>query len=299
MSLQPLNQLRVFEAVGRLGSIVKAAGELNVTASAVSQQIKTLELQLKVPLFVRRNRKIELTGNGRIYWDSINEALNIVEGATRRLFAEESERPLRLHCARSFLRRWLMPRLSSYYNAFPNEEIQLLTFERREDETPVNIDASIRLGNGWWPDSVCDELFPITLTPICSLSYLCNHAPIQTAADLCRHRLIHAIGRQSDWSNWLSATGVVGQSIASEMTMDGETLEYEAAIDGLGIALGRKGFYEADVAAGRLVTPIDLHVKVGGGYYLIHPRQRERSRKLIIFRHWLLGQISEPRGYAD
>lgn len=297
MRSPPLNQLKAFEATGRLGSVVKAADELNVTASAISQQIKALEFHLKFPLFIRRNKKIDLTGNGRIYWESINQALTLVDGATKRLFAEENERPLRIHCARSFLRRWLMPRLPDFYDSFPHEEIQILTFGRGEDETPANIDVSIRLGDGWWPDFVCDQLIPIELTPICSPKYLKSHPPIHKPSDMCEQMLVHAIGRETDWINWLSSAGVNRVNLAHGINLDGETLEYEAAIAGLGIALGRKGFYELDVAQGRLVTPFDLHWKAAGAYYLIYPRQRERSRKLTLFRHWLLSQIPGSERY--
>src|SRR6201997_2227193 len=117
--LPSLNGLRAFEAAARHLSFTKAATELNVTQTAISHQIRRLEQELGVRLFVRQNRSLALTGEAREYLPGIRAAFNDLRLATDRLKRKDNGRVLTVSTLASFAAKWLLPRLSSFQHAHP------------------------------------------------------------------------------------------------------------------------------------------------------------------------------------
>src|SRR5437773_8553538 len=112
--LPSLLALRAFEAAARHLSFTDAAAELNVTQGAISRHVKTLETQLRVPLFRRLPRALELTPEGASYYPALREALDTMEHATRRVFSRRHEQVLTLSVLPTFAMSWMIPRLSSF-----------------------------------------------------------------------------------------------------------------------------------------------------------------------------------------
>lgn len=281
------NQLRIFEVCGRLGSFTKAAEELLITPSAVSHQMKMMEESLKAQLFTRSNRNVSLTAVGQEFWLVVHGAANAVKSETDRIFGL-ANRPLKILCARSFLRHWLMPKLTDFYTRYPKIKIEFATFDKVDDIRPASFDIVIRLGDGRWRGYKSDWLADINLFPIASPKYLASHPPIHTPADLKDHTLIRMTGRPHEWERWLHAAGVKEIDFRNDIGLEGETLEYQAALSGLGIALARDVFSEGDIAEGRIVRLFDICTTVESAYYLVYQQALLQDKRFSAFRKWML-----------
>src|ERR1700722_10961538 len=119
LRLPPLPALRFFEAAGRHLSFKRAAGELNVTPSAVSHGILALEQALGVALFIRETRKLSLTPEGADYLPYVSEALSLIAIGTERLPGRQGHRTIAVSCAPTLASRWLLPLLHRFSARFP------------------------------------------------------------------------------------------------------------------------------------------------------------------------------------
>ncbi len=290
--LPPLNALRVFEAAGRHLSFTRAAAELNVTPGAVSRQIKLLEEQLAVRLFQRGYREVALTPGGRDYLEAVTDVLARVASATNRLVGAHRKRPLHIFASMMFSMRWLMPRLHGFEGALSGS-IRLSTSIASEPNpfSSGDVDAAIYLGQADWPGMVCHHLLESRLVPICSPALL-RDKKLNCAADLARHTLLHSAVFPDSWAKWLAMTGhtdLVGLHSAS---FGSSSLSYQAAMEGLGVALGQTALIREDVAAGRLVVPLPQALQDGGAYILAYPQQTARNELLASFLGWLLEEAA-------
>jgi LysR family glycine cleavage system transcriptional activator len=292
-NIPPLNPLRVFEAVARLGSFTKAADELHVSQSAVSRQVSLLEDYLDVKLFSREQRGITLTEAGRSYQQEIGPAFARIAAATQDLLANSRGGPIKVRAYTTFAAKWLMRRLPQFHAANPEIEVRLSSDVTPVDFAKENIDLAIQFGEGPWPGASCERLFEDDIIPICSPLLLNNpKAPLKTLDDLKQHRLLHSHYRKSDWSDWLSAVGRPDLVNHQEsMVFSSSILTYQAALDGLGIAIGQIRLLEQELENGTLVCPFNRVVRRKFAYYLLMPQRDSVPKKVSIFRDWLLDEI--------
>lgn len=290
MRLPPLNALRVFESAGRLSSFKSAAAELNVTPGAVSKQIKLLEEFLGLALFDRRSQFTVLTEAGATYLEAIGPALRSIAGATARTQATEGEQPLRIWCSPFIMRRWLVPRLSALQARMPGQEI-IVDIDLTKKQPLEGCDIGILRGDGRWPGYASRLLFPIRLVPVCSPRYLKGRPPPRTFKDLRDHAILENLARPDEWPIWSGAAGGAGLPGSVLMSFSSSDTVYQAAIEGMGIAIGRIDFIEQQLGDGRLVLASDVVAETGQGYYLVIPTDRPLPRRAQIFQRWLLRQL--------
>ncbi|WP_183262669.1 transcriptional regulator GcvA [Aminobacter niigataensis] len=293
MRLPPLNPLKAFEAAARHQSFQDAAQEMNVTPGAISRQVKALEDYLGFPLFVRVHNGIEPTPEAKAYYESMRAAFLLIEKSTKELLSQKRDGPLNVWCSRLFMRQWLVPRLTIFQELHPAQEVRLAG-GRSDEPLPSDIDLAIRFGTGPWDPWESHYLMGNSIVPVCSPEYLEAHGPIQTPADLLKHPLLFTATRMDDWDMWLRSAGVEDFTISRKITLQGDGLAYRAAVEGLGVAIGRREFLEPDVKSGRLVTPFEHSVRLEGAFYLIYPTAVRYPRKVIEFRNWLLKEANEP-----
>jgi LysR family glycine cleavage system transcriptional activator len=295
--LPPLNALRAFEASGRLLSFARAADELGVTPAAVSHQVRALEEQLATPLFVRLTRKVALTPAGAALLPKLSEGFDALAEAVAGVRAAEETGPLAVSVAPSFAAKWLVPRIERFNAAHPDIDLLISPSGRLTDFRTDPVDAAIRYGFGDYPGLAVLPLFSETLAPMCSPSLRDGPQPLRRPADLRHHVLIHddstvAIGPTPDWGMWLRLAGA-GEVDASRGPRFGFTEHaLQAAIDGVGVTLGRKSLAAADLAAGRLVCPFELTLPSDFGYYLVCPEADAGRPKVALLRDWLLAEIA-------
>ncbi len=162
---------------------------------------------------------------------------------------------------------------------------------------------AIRYGHGAWPGLRTDKL---TMTddffPVCSPALLHGPVPLRTPADLSTRTLLCVEYERIDWQLWLNAAGVPPDVTLGLMqrglTFDVAYMALEAAIDGLGVALGYGPYVEADIAAGRLVAPFEVSLPSAAGFdaYVVCPEAMARAPNVSVFREWLLRSAPGSRG---
>jgi len=290
--LPAFSSLRAFEATARLGSVTRAAADLGVSQPAVSQQLRQLEAFLERPLLRRVAGGIVLTAAGELYAARLRRAFEEMRGATEELLASGADaRVLTLSLLATFAQRWLIPRLAGFQRAHPDLEVRLLTTSRLVDLAREDVDLSIRAGSGRWPGCRADFLIENQIFPVASPALLARR-PVHRPADLRGQVLlrVEAEPRDRDWQRWLATAGVPALEPRGWLTFASSSHALEAAIAGLGVALGHTPFVVDGLAAGRLVAPLALEVGGDGDFYLVASRVKADRRKIAHFRAWLLAE---------
>ena len=165
-----------------------------------------------------------------------------------------------------------------------------------------DVDAAIRYGRGQWPGLRVDWLMADKLFPVCSPALLAGKKPLRKPEDLADHVLLHSSsGNDDDWRLWLTAAGLpTNLSKQPGVTFDLVFMTVQAAIDGVGVAMGRTSYVQDDIAKGRLVVPFDITLPVDAGFYLVSPEAKADSPKLSAFRNWLMDAVkSKPEPLAE
>ncbi|MCK1422561.1 transcriptional regulator GcvA [Bradyrhizobium sp. 180] len=288
--LPSLNGLRAFEAAARHLSFTLAATELNVTQTAISHQIRRLEEELGIRLFVRQNRALTLTPEARDYLPGVRAAFNDLRLATDRLLRKDDDKVLTVSTLASLAAKWLLPRLTDFQEQHPGIDVRITTSTSLVDFQRDDVDAAIRYGRGQWPGLRADWLMADELFPVCSPSLLRGDKPLRRPEDLRNHSLLHTSNANSDdWRLWLTAAGLPAD-IARQpgITFDMIFMTIQAAIDGIGVAMGRTSYVQDDIAKGRLVVPFKIALPADAGFYLVSPEGRREAPKLTAFRDWMI-----------
>ena len=295
--LPSLNGLRAFEAAARHLSFTNAASELNVTQTAISHQIRRLEEELGVRLFVRQNRALALTPEAKDYLPGVRAAFNDLRLATDRLLRKDNDHVLTVSTLASLAAKWLLPRLATFQESHPGIDVRITTSPGLVDFRNGDVDAAIRYGRGHWPGTRADWRTADELFPVCSPALLEGDKPLRCPEDLAHYTLLHSSGGyDDDWRLWLTAAGLPSNiSKQPGLTFDLIFLTLQAAIDGSGVAMGRTSYVEADIAKGRLVVPFKVTLPADAGFYLVTPEAKADPPKLGAFRQWLKASVqSKP-----
>jgi LysR family glycine cleavage system transcriptional activator len=290
--LPSLNGLRAFDAAARHLSFTRAAAELHVTQTAISHQIRRLEAQLGVRLFVRRNRALMLTREAQGYLPAVRSAFEDLRRATARLQRGDRDGLLTVSTTASLAAKWLVSRVAAFQDAHPAIEVRITTSAHLVDFRREEVDLAVRYGHGSWPGLRARWLMAEDIFPVCSPALL-RRKPLRQPEDLVHHTLLHATVAREDWQLWLTAAGQpVTLALRRGLTFDQSFMALQAAIDGLGVALGRSHLVETDLAAGRLVVPFDLALPADAGFYVVAPEETADTPKIGLFRDWLMRSVA-------
>src|SRR5262249_8446226 len=203
--LPSLNRLRAFEAAARHLSFTQAASELNVTQTAISHQIRRLEEELGIRLFIRKNRALALTPKARDYLPGVRAAFNDLRLATDRLLRRDDDHVLTVSTLASLAAKWRLPRLSQVQEAHPRIDVRITTSTGLVDFRGGGVDAAIRYGRGHWAGLRADWLMADELFPVCSPKLLEGDKPLRQPEDLAHQTLLHSSGGgNNNWWLWVS-----------------------------------------------------------------------------------------------
>jgi DNA-binding transcriptional LysR family regulator len=261
--LPPLGTLRTFEAVARHLSFTMAATDMALTQSAVSHQIRALEDHLGARLFQRRHRGIEMTPEGRTFLEGVRAGLDSILLATERIRNQHRVGVLTVASPAAFAIWWLVPRLGRFAALHPDIEVRIATMDGHEpDLIRDGIDVAIvkRPAKEAARNPLEMPLLSEIVFPVCSPSLLNGVSSLPNASDLARHPLIECDAAETEdsefcWSTWLPRLGLDGAPAPRLLRFSQFGPALSAAVDGLGIALGRSPMVDAELAAGRLVRP--------------------------------------------
>lgn len=291
--LPPLNAVRAFEAAARHGSFKEAAAELGVTHGAISQQVKLLEDWLGSPaLFRRLSRRVVLTPSGAALLAEFGPALDRITTAVLQHRGRRGATPatvLRVNALATFSLRWLLPRLTLFRTERPDIEVRLTTSNEPLDALPEAFDVVIRGGPDVFHGYTSRLLLSERRLPVCKPSLLAKRS-LRNVDDLSRHTLLHVTSMPRLWQDWLAAAGHAGLKAPSSLTFDHFYLTIQAAVDGLGVAMGPTALVADDLAAGRLVTPFPDISLPARSYFAYIPESLGADPVITLFCDWLEGQ---------
>jgi LysR family transcriptional regulator, glycine cleavage system transcriptional activator len=284
-----LNGIKAFEAAARSGSFAGAGAELNVSAAAVSRMVHLLEQRLGVALFERKANRLAMTAAGRAYQSGLTPIFDALASLTAQVTAPSGLRVLTIGVGPTFAMRWLIPRLADFRKQEPDIDVRITTGGAA---VPFGEDWScgIKLGDGEWPGLVAEPLFAGDLLPVCAPRLA---APLKRPGDLRAPSLLRVAHSPDDWPLWLKSAGV------ARVTARGPEFQYygqalQAAVDGLGVAMGIRPYIDDDLAAGRLVAPFAMTVPKGMRWYLVYRSFQTEQRDFAAFRRWIMHAAAEP-----
>ncbi|HEX6958049.1 MAG TPA: LysR substrate-binding domain-containing protein [Ferrovibrio sp.] len=287
--LPPLNALRAFEAAARLGSFSRAAEELGVTHGAISRHIHTLEQFLGTELFRPAGRGRVPTPRAATYLAEVSAALDRLAGATERMREPAATRVLQVNTLATLAMRWLIPRLSSFQIAHPRIEVRLITSTVAVEDLHDPFDVVIRRHPMHRPGFLCRPFLVERNLPVAAPALLEKH-PIAAPRDLLKAPLLHTDSKPNAWSEWFHAAGFGTRQIPTGgQRFENYFFTLEAAIRGLGFAVGSLPLIADDLAAGRLLAPLDGPISISEGYHVLYPANRDKG-SVMQFVDWLIEQ---------
>jgi LysR family glycine cleavage system transcriptional activator len=303
----PLSSVRTFTVVARLLSISRAAEELNVTPSAVSHQIKTLEQYLGAPLFNREKNKLSLTAAGTQYMAHASEALSLLARATKMAKASNGHETLRIGVPPSLACLWLVRRLGEFVKARPDIPLAIVA-----SPDPLALqgafDVGFWYGSGLMPGITVYPLGPNRVFPICKPSLLKGDQPLRSPADLPRYLLLDSTDdsyypykepRQPGWYAWLQHAGACDPACNRHMNLTPRLLMHTAVAAGIGVGLSRTLLAIDALLEKELIVPFGPAPKLSLTYNLVVPSHIARRKDVSTFCDWVLAEAASSTKKAE
>lgn len=291
--LPSLQALRCFEAAARLESFSQAAQELHLTHGAVSRAVRVLEDDLGIALFARRNRRVFLTDAGRHLAQAVHEGMERMRQATQelRLRARQSHRWV-LSCEPTLLMRWLIPRWPRFQEQHPQLQLHLVAGGGAFSFAD-GIDLAIRRDDFPLPEGChAETLFAERTGPVCRPDRLEQWSEPADGSAPTRLRpdapTLHSRTRPGAWPTWAGCSGMPPPS-GSQLWFDHFYFSLQAAVAGLGLAVGPWQLVRDDIASGVLAAPMGF-VEDGSRYCLLSPAPAAQDGLHAQLLRWLRSQ---------
>ncbi|NNC23055.1 LysR family transcriptional regulator [Salinisphaera sp. USBA-960] len=268
-NLPPVSWLQAFEAAARTLSFTRAAEELCVSQSAISQRIRLLETRLGQHLFIRHARSLTLTEVGRAWLPSIEDAFSRLAEGTAEVFGVEPEAPVTIRTTPGLQHYWLAPHLANLCQLHPELNLHVVTGVWKDDFISDDVDMEIRYGYGDWPDVVAKSLGAENMVPVCAPALA---EQLHEPRDLAGHTLLHATGFSVGWPTWFAAVGLESlEDSMNSLWCDTHIMTLRLAARGIGVALIYERFL-ADVEG--LTVPFETRCTTSEEFWLTCTAQR-------------------------
>ncbi len=286
--LPPLRSLRVLEAAVRHENYTRAAGELNLTHSAVSHQIHALEATLGLRLLERVGRRMRPTEAGRQLAQDVRATLDALAAAVERVRVGDSANAVTVSCLPSFAAAWLVAHLGGFLERHPHVDLRLESSTALADFRNDGVDVAIRYGTGHYDGLVSEKLFDDVIFPTLSPRLKRTHR-VRTPADLARLPLLRI--RNQSWTPWFDAAGLDLPEPRRGPVFNDSELALQAAIQGQGVALTRGSLATPKLRAGLLVAPFRPRIPSPQTCFLVYPRHHADKPAVRLFRDWLFAEL--------
>lgn len=299
--LPPLNALRAFDAVARNGGLSKAALELRVSPSAVSQQISNLENWMGVRLLERSSNKTKLSQNGHQFSKQINQIFDKLEAHVSQIREIGNDQEIRLSVLPSLASRWLIQRLPQFRALHPSYRVMVEATVDQADFNRNELTLAIRSGTGSYPGCHATKLFDEYVAPVCSPDYWNKHAvalkEIGTSA-LLADSTFGTENTNLDWCTWMDRENIRPTcNLEPSQLFTDSNLTIEAAINGEGFMLGRSVLISEVIAQGSLIEPFSNRQVSDWPYFVVYPEMYHPPRTALkIIVNWLCQQADETPG---
>ncbi len=290
--LPPLNSLRAFEAAARHESFLVAAEKQGVTPGSISRHVKLLERYLGTELFVRRSNGVTLTAAGRAYAGQITGIFRNLRAATDGIRKPARERAIMIAALPIFSERWLHRRIPSFRQAFDGVELRVEVHSGEHDAEREDVDAWIFYSKGQHPGYSVTRLFGEEVFPVCSPAFRETLSARPEADEVLGQPLLHDMYWDTDWPDWARAVGATAGELAAEMRFALYNGVIQAAVDGMGMAVGHGEMVARELAAGKLVGLPHLSVASERSYHLVMNASSANNRTLVRLKAWLLQECA-------
>ena len=286
--LPPLNSLQAFEAAGRYESFLEAATEQSVTSGSVSRHVRLLESYLETELFVRRSNGVTLTSAGKEYAEKVSGIFRDLRTATDRVRKPSRDRAIVISTLPIFSERWLYRRIPSFRKAFDKAELRVEFHNGEHDADREDVEAWILYSKGQYPGYSVTRLFGEEIFPVCSPQFRKTLSTHPSADEVIGQPLLHDLYWDTDWSDWACAIGATAGEFAATMRFALYKGVIQAAVDGMGMAVGHGEMVAKELATGKLVPLPHLSVVSEKFYHLIMNASSANNRTLVRLKEWLL-----------
>lgn len=288
--LPPLNWLKTFATASQRLNFTSAAKALNMTQSAVSQQIRLLENHLGQPLFHRQHKKLTLTNTGKAYLPFVLEALELIQRSTHDIFSPIKYGTLTAQVNTAFLLLWLTPRIREFTELYPDITLRLISVNWDNDRLGMSTDLIINHGRGVWHNVSIHPLLTPRLRPFCSPEIAHKLRGEATFNDFA---LIDVLGNHQQWNDWFKVSDIKKSGEQITHQVDSASTAVQLAIQGAGICLSYDELVADEVARGNLVAPLEVSIETVDNYYLLHNIDLPLSKTAEVFKDWLLTKLTK------
>ncbi|MDP2121572.1 MAG: LysR substrate-binding domain-containing protein [Hoeflea sp.] len=288
LNLVPLNGLRAVEAVGRLGSLKAAAGELGVTIGAVSQQIQKVEQLLGATLFLRHPKGLVPNALGEMVLPHLAAGMAELSVALAKAAGFHGS-TLVVSVAPVFAAKWLVWRLKNFYDAHPSIRIRVDATTTLVDPNASDVDICIRVGDGPWPGLNALRLIDQRIFPVCSPAIAAN---LKRPQDIRAVPVIRDAGSRFDWNIWLTPFGLSATDLQEGPVFSDASLCFDAAVAGQGIFMAWETLAHDALAAGQVAAPFEGRFSTGAAYWFITRTQSFKTRETAAFERWLRAEMA-------
>ena len=287
-----MHELLAFDAVARCGSLTQAAESLCITVSAVSKQIASLELFLGGPMLQKNGRGIQLTHEGRIYWQKISKSLRAIETATFEARASDPHSGvLTLASVPTFLTKWLIPRLPDFRRKHPGITLSFSQHLRPTEEIPPGVDAAIRYGSGHWGAMAAEYIAGREFVAICAPAYAAAH-DLCSAEQVLKSTLLHHEEAQHAWALWAAQHGAPALPAIAGPRFAQYSAVIQAAVNGLGVGLVPRILVVDELRDHALVIAHGGAALMEQGHFLCWNAGAHEAPIFTFFRDWILLQAA-------
>lgn len=301
-TLPPLDYLLAFEVAAKFESFAFASRELQISESAISRKVRLLEKYYEVPLFRRGNKSVSLTRQGTVFLKKIGPVLESLREISTQMSAQNLHLGINLAATTSVSALWLLPRLRNFNQANAQMNITLIASDDDAECLAQNIDLSILRGDGNWPDYTSQKLFGEIIFPVCSPAFLASHPNAIDLDFLSGLPLIEVSSKHPEWmgwSDWLRGHLPIVPTLAGSSTFNTYPNAIQAAVDGLGVALGWGHLVDHLLESGALVRPVaEVQTHTEFGYYLLKRKKVSAHPKRKAVEEWLLSESAAGNFYA-
>lgn len=294
----PYPSLRVLEAVVRLQSFTRAAEELSMTQSAVSQHVRALEDWTGRSMLLRGARRSTATPDGRRLAEAVATGLGrIGEIVDEFRSAGRRSATINVACPPGFAVNWLFPRLLNFDHDHPDIPVSISTQPGMEPFETGAADVAIRYAAARPTGLHADRLLGERVFPVCTPALMADAPGLRSVADLARHTLLidthgPSRARPPTWEFWAEETGQTLPTPARLRRFGQSNLSVQAAIQGAGVALGREPLVIDALRSGILAMPFPDVAQSRFHYWFVCPPKALETRQIKEFRDWLLREAA-------
>ena len=285
--LPSLKMIGTFEAAGRLKSFKDAADELHVTPGAVSHQIRSLEQELDMKLFLRESRAVNLTPEGKDLFEVVSSSLNEIGQTVKKLRELNEIQHISIGSTTAVLSMWLSQKIAQFWREYGhiqiNQEVRDRPFRR-----PLSLDMIVEYSTNP-PEETSNILFEDTLLPLCSPEF--EGKNISKLEQLSKSYLIHLDAKDTNWTswaNWFETLDYNGE-ISVRHRVNNYAIALQLAQDGMGVVLGWRHLVKPLIESGSLIPLTKYEIAAPGKFYLVQSKGNQKKYSKI-FSEWLLLQ---------